>query len=307
MRKRLSALLVSTICAFSLGLVACGGSSGSAAAPGEAKTEPEAVEKVVDPSEKFLGTWKLAAAETNGIVFVGNFEMALQSADGIVATINEDGTGTLATGDDSSKFNWTLTSDDVMTITNAEADKADGDAATDASDDAATDDAATGEQSEADEIISDTDSMTLTYKDDALILEPKDEEIKMLLTFSKDGTLKDIKPIDYASATPVKETSELVGDWGLGGMSYNGATIYGDVETLGALTGIEGDFTMKVSEDGTAVMFGQPVSLVTEDGVVKVDPGNETNLPLYMVEQGVIVHMTPGVEDTDVAILFTKQ
>ena len=70
MKKRIQVVLVALVCAFAIALVGCGGNgtAGESKSGGEGKTAVQ-----IDPSEKFIGTWKLAALKTQGVTMVGDF------------------------------------------------------------------------------------------------------------------------------------------------------------------------------------------------------------------------------------------
>lgn len=108
---------MSLLCVCGLGLAACGRKSDSGVDSGGAVEEV-----VVDPSEKFLGSWELAAMEFQNITVVGDIssvvglvdeEMGEASESGklMVFEFKDDKTGVVTFAGDTATFTWELADD----------------------------------------------------------------------------------------------------------------------------------------------------------------------------------------------------
>ena len=243
MKNRLLVWLCSlALCTCGLTLAACGsaGSEGGGdavvteeEAPQEEAKQEEAKqeEAPVDPNEKFLGEWKLALMESQGLSITGDLSEMLGATSGVVLKINEDSTGSLALGDEGGDFTWDLRDDNTITMVIEDS---------------------TSEDAE-------TTSVDVAYADDVLSFELKDEENDARLSFTKDGTIEGYDSVTVDTLTDFSSNDQLVGSWNMCGITMGTMTAYGDPETIASLSGLD-SVDLEFSEDGTTTFNGSSVN-----------------------------------------------
>ena len=257
MRKHLSALLVTMLCACCLGLIACGdsGSSSSAASDSASSAaesasapesssaaESESSSAAADPSEQFIGDWKLAGMELNDVTVIGD----LSAVGGGTASLSivDNGTGTLALDDDSGTFTWKQADDASLTITPDQ----DGE-------DAAFNGTATA-----------------VYQDGTVRVILENDGQSGTLIFSKDGTIEGLEPLSTDDATDITSEEALIGTWKVSAATMEGATMYGDSASLAAMNGSE-EMIITFEEGGKATVLGSDAAWSVDDkGAVINDP-----------------------------------
>ena len=196
--------------------------------------ETTAAESAVD----FTGTWKLAAAESEGVTMAGNFGEIAGIDDVGQIVIKEDGTGEIKLGDDSVSFKWEQKGDDRITLT---------------SDD---DNEYIGE------------SADVICKDDALFMEMKQDGKTARGIFTRDGSYAEARVFDMDDAKAITSEDELLGTWKMTGLKMAGISVYGDPDNLTEMnSGIDSSVTFK--EGGVATMN-------TGDGTWKLDDDGAT-------------------------------
>ena len=299
MKKRLQVVLVALVCAFAIALAACGGGSGGSAG-GSGGGSGDAVVQV-DPSEKFIGTWKIAALKTQGITMVGNFADILNIAgmasedidtsqidtsEGVLAlTIAEGGTGSINYLGNTVNLTWELSNDDTLVATLERTD--------------------TSESSEAP--LGDTDTVSFVYQDDALVATLPMEEQEATMTFTADGKLADIQAIDLSKATAVTSADELTGTWQMGALCMMGVTAYADPASLAQMySGGESDVDMSLvfGDDGSVTFMGTDAALVIDDDGAKIDM-TYLQLPITQIDDMLVIDMG-GLFGVDMAFGYTK-
>ena len=277
MKKRMTLLITALLCATALVLPACGGSSGSAGGGGTA------AEEKVDPSAKFVGTWKFAAAQIQGITMTGDISTFIEGADdGIILTITEDGKGSLALGEDSADLTWELTDDETITLT---VDKK--------SDDTSTD-----------EIIDESQPVPVKYLDGALSMEMKNEDMSGAMIFSQDGTWAGATMISADSLTEITDSKDLVGEWKLTGVTMQGVCMYGSAEDLSSIVPTDTDTTISINDDGTAKAMGEDMEWKVDDSGAKLVAGG-SELPLKAYDGGIALDMS-GFFGAELVMLYSK-
>ena len=227
MKVTVSKLMVTLLSAGCLALAACGGGSADTTSSGgeTAKTTEVVETPAADPSEKFIGDWKLAGVISQGITMTGDLSAMFESEETSALSIKSDGTGTLTFADDSNDITWKQKDDDTLTISIADAE--DPFAAT----------------------------IELKSKDDELFLEMSNDEFSGTLIFTADGTTKNAKEISFAEGSDITSEDELLGTWNLTGVRMMGASMYGDASDLSVLAGSE-DASITFEAGGTCTMFG---------------------------------------------------
>ena len=109
MRKQVSALLASMLLAGGLMLPACGGGNSAQDTSNASEAATEEVQEVKeDPAKKFIGEWRLAAAESNGVTMAGDLSIMLGEDVSFTFTLNEDGTGNFAFSEEKANLTWKL-------------------------------------------------------------------------------------------------------------------------------------------------------------------------------------------------------
>ncbi len=285
LRKYLSYVLVLVLGIGCLGLIACGGSgsSGNSEKTAEEQTaekteeapapEPEVV---VDPSEKFIGEWKMAGLQANGVTMVGDLSAITEDASSSMV-IAEDGTGTFAFGEDSTTLTWTLKSDDVITVTLKPTDE---DATLPA-------------------------TVDVTYQDECLSLALDSDEVSGILVYSKDGKITNMQEIALGNATDIASADTLVGTWKLSGVRMSGLSVYGDPAALEEMMGDTADPTMVFNEDGTIMAFDSECTWeVTESGAtINID---EVSIPVKAFGDNILVDFG-SVLGMDMVFMYSHQ
>lgn len=271
MKKRLTLLMSMLLCVTALVLSACGGSSGGGAA------------EQADPSAKFVGTWKLAAAKMQGITMTGNIGMFFEGADeGIVLSITEDGKGSLSAGEDTADATWELSDDDTITLTVVK--KSDDDS--------------------TDSLLDEEKPIPVKYLDGALSMEIEREEMSGSMIFTADGTWDGATMVSSDSLKEITDSKDLVGEWKLAGVTMQGICMYGSAEDLSTIVPTDTDTTITINEDGTAKAMGQDMKWTVDDNGAKLNAAGG-DLPLRAYDGGIALDMSDffGVE---LIALYTK-
>ena len=239
MKKFLTVLCASMLCFCCLALAACGGGGASSSAASSASSNASSSAAPADPSEKFVGDWKIAAVEMNGVTMVGDFTTLLgEDSAGMSMSIKKDGTGSMTLGDDAVDITWTQKGDDAITVTPVK---------------------------ESDDIT----TVDVAFEDNALKMEMKDDSFTGTAIFTADGTYSSAKEISADGAKPITSEDALIGTWKLTGANLMGVSMYGDADDLAAAMGNISDTTLAFEKGGTAKAFG-------EDGAWKVGSDGAT-------------------------------
>ena len=282
-----AAVCLSMVC---LGLVACGNSASSSAASSSASASSAASSAAASESasassesasasaantaDKFVGTWTIAAAESQGVTMAGNFGEMIGMSDTGNLTINADGTGEMKLGDEGGAIKWEATGDDAITIT-AE---------------------------------SSSETVPVTYKNDALFMEITQDGQTANAIFTKDGVYADAKQIDKSQAKPITSEGDLLGTWKLTGMVMMGITIYGDADSLSAMSG-DVDQSMTFEQGGT-------FKSGTSEGTWAVDANGATisgtditgeyTSPLLMQGDMLLIDMSEAMQGMEFILVYEK-
>ena len=312
MKKHLGIILAALLCAGCLGLAACGGSSSqgqsdegsgaesapaatseavapeadtsSAAEPAapaaeaDTSTSPEPAAPAAaagDPSEKFVGSWKLAAASTQGVTVTGDFNQIDLSIGAL--ELAADGTGTVNLNGENISFAWKPAGDNAIEIVKGAAEE-------DASDMPA--------------------AQILCDEHGALVIPLEGEDFEGTMTYTKDGKLEGAKTISAEGAKPVTSIDGLAGTWVMSGISMGGASMTGEPEALAAIGGYD-DPTLVFNEDGTAALCGNDAAWKEGDeGIVLADATVE--YPVKSLGDNEIVLDLSSITNMEFLLLFTK-
>ena len=284
---------IAVLCALSLALVACGGkpapaSSGTDEAATTEATSTEATNSTTSSTTTEaatpapttpVGTWKVAAAESQGVKMVGDFATIATmfgggdeaAADGYNMTIElkDDGTGTISMGSDSHGITWSE-SGGTISMT------ADGESST---------------------------VMTGTLEDGALKLS-LDDESGMTIIMTQDGTYAGGKTYDISKAKPITSEKALVGTWKLVGISMMGVSMSGDAESMAALFDYDVP-SATFSAGGTANMFGDESTYsVSAEGATIVD--SDISMDLLMLDDNLVIDMSGAVGGMEAYMVLGK-
>jgi len=274
--------IIAALCLSIACLAACGGSgsSGSSdsnkqaeetsapaeAAPAAETSEPAEAAAPAEPAAEpaaqnagFVGSWMIAAAETQGVTMGGNFgDMFGETTGSMGMTIEEGGTGSMAYGEDAIPLTWTQQSDDTIIITVEN----------------------TGE----DGAVNITET-PVTLKDGALFMKMETDEMTGTLIFTADGNYADARQITLEGATPVTSEDQLLGTWNLVGVNMAGVSMYGAPEDLSAMMGGT-DMSMTFEEGGVVKMSeAEATWAITDEGAVLTTAGlsGDMECPLLLI------------------------
>lgn len=290
MKKYLAMLCAAMLCACCLGLAACGAPSASSSAASSegsasASAEASASSAAADPAAKFVGTWKLAGAEMEGVTIAGDLSAVLGDALDMQIAIAEGGTGAIAFNGESVDFAWEAAGDDAIALTVA-ADEETAEDLTSALGSAGGD-----------------ATLNLAYEDGALVMAVNEDAEDGKLFFTQDGTVQGAAVIDITAGTPITDESALVGDWKLAGMSMMGMSVYGDAETIAAMAGST-DMSLSLAAGGTGTLAGEEIAYtVGADGAAIGADG--VMLPLLALGDGIALDMTE-VAGLEMVLVYTK-
>ena len=272
MKKRLQVVLVALVCAFAIALAACGGGSGGSAG-GSGGGSGDAVVQV-DPSEKFIGTWKLAGAETQGVTLVG--DLSSMNVGSAQLVIKDDGTGEMSMDDQKTAFTWEQTGDNTLTL-------------------------ALESQSKNETI---DKAPEVIYEDGLLKIAIEANDQSGALLFSTDGKIEGMASLSMDDATAVTSEDELIGSWKISGVSYGGAYMFGDAASLAAINGSE-EMVVTFDKDGKATMLGDEAKWsIGDDGAVIED---DSGLSIAVKALGDDILMDVGAAfGMDMVMRFSK-
>lgn len=284
--KKFRTYLVSVIAALCLmlacvSLVACSGgsSSSSSAASSSAASSSAASSKAASPSEQIVGTWKVAAAEQNGLILGGNFGQLLGVGDNGGLTFNADGTGTLTLNSETYSFTWTEGDGGTINI---------------------------APQSE--NAIMKQSIVPVTIKDGAVFMSMEDNGQQGNLIFTKDGNYDKAKQISMADAKPITSEAALLGTWTMVGMNMGGISAYGNAEALkGAMGGSETSVTFK--EGGVADLSdGTGSWTIGANGatLTSTDITGTHTVPVMQLGSEIAIDYTEAYGGTEFVFVFAK-
>ena len=279
-KKYLAALIIALIAVLSLAMfTGCGSGSDSGASDQTDAEAAEEAEEPADPAELFTGTWIFAAAESEGVTMAGDFATIFGEDGGVASlTINDDGTGEMKLGDDSSTLKWALKSDKSITIKPDE---------------------------ETDEV---GDEVEVFYQDDSLRMEMKEDDQSATVIFTKDGKYAGAKIIDMSEAVPITSADELIGTWSMTGLKMMGVSCYGSKEALKNLSGGE-ETTITFNKDGTIDMSGESGTWKVDSNGATVSGSDSTGsytAPIMKLGDDITFDLTEHYSDMEFVLLFSK-
>lgn len=285
MKKRLSIFCLAVLCACALTLSACGNNAKDQDAT--ATTEVAVEAKPLDvAAKKYLGEWKLACVQTEGITIAGDFSMMLPEGQSITIEVNKDGTASMVFIEDKCDFAWELNDDDSVTIS-------------------VLGDNETAQNAIA--VMGGKDTSTLVLQDDAMVMTVDSDDLSAVFTFTKDGTLAGFEALSGAEANNITSADELVGEWMLSGMSISGMTVYGSTDDLAELSGASADTSMIISEDGSGMVMGSDITWKVDENGATFTYGEDTTLAVKSLNGDLILDMTELFgSETETVMRFSR-
>ena len=300
MTKPLATVAIACLMAACLSLAACGGSgsssaassaaSGSAASASASASSASASSSAASSAaassassassadSTFVGTWLVAAVESQGLLMGGNFGSMFGEADNISLVINADGTGSMAMGDDSGQITWTAEGADSIWVTPQ------------------------GDEASIQEAIQ------VTMKDDALFMpiEQDGQQVNVILT--KDGNYDKAKQITLDDAQPITSEADLIGKWTLVGMNMGGVSMYGDAAAMAAAMGGEESW-INFKEGGVLEMStGEGSWAVSADGatITTTDITGTNTVPVVKLGDEIAVDYSAVYEGLPFIMVLAK-
>lgn len=221
MKKKVLTGIVFVLCmAFCFSILAgCGDSESS-------KSASAKFGNVATIATHYVGTWKLAAAGSEGITMAGNFSDLMGVEDKATLILYENGTGEMSFDEDPTKFTWVETGENKITLIPTEGSK---------------------EGSNTNKTID------AIYKDEALFMDMEEDGKTATMIFTHDGKYAEARIISLDNATPITSEDDLIGVWKMTGMNLMGISIYGSAEALSAMSGGQ-DMSITFEKSGKAVM-----------------------------------------------------
>ena len=270
--------------ATSVTLGACGGSAPQATT----ETQEAAVteEESANPSEKFMGEWKFAYVESDGLTMVGDLaalEEEVGESVNIGVVFNEDGTGHLIAGDEQVEVTWELNGDGDLVATQVEDKEA--------------------------------EPMTFKYEDGELhginvsVDEETSEQSELIISFTHDGKSEKVAVPKVADATGITSADALVGKWSLSGMSFMGITFSGSAEKVAGMFSDQSVST-EFKDDGTCTFFDQECTYTVGDSGATITYEG-SSVPLKQLGDNIIVDLTDSLGaalgmDTEFFFIYNK-
>ncbi|HAM16776.1 MAG TPA: hypothetical protein DCP91_13180 [Eggerthellaceae bacterium] len=299
-------------------LAACGSQGGSASASASASSS------AASATDKFVGEWKLAGAETQGITVAGDFSQLIGTSMTMGLTIAADGTGTFSYNGQAVNVAWEASGDDAITLkgtepetsasaASASADAASASASADANASAeaaaasAGADAAAAASGQVDSALQSAEGVKVAYRADveALAMEITEQSMTLTALFTADGKLSGMPEISAEAAQPITSESDLLGSWKLSGMNMMGITMYGDISSLAAIAGESGtDTSLVLEEGGKGTMSGSAVTwTVGPEGATISEGGMNTSAKMLNGELLIDLSAATGV---DMQLVYAK-
>lgn len=232
-------------------------------------------------SESVVGTWKLAAIESQGVTMAGDFSEIMDLGEDVNLVVNEDGTGNMTIENETVTFSWSDSGD-------------------------------AGIELNADGAISEEtgNATTLSLKDGAVFMKFVTEDSQeAYLIYTKDGNYDKAKLITMDGATDITSADELIGKWNLIGMNMMGISAYGDAENLKEISGGE-DMYMEFREDGTVDMSGTTGSWTVGEGgatLTSSDISGEHTVAIKKTEDGIIMDYSESMGGMQFIVLLEKE
>lgn len=271
MKRRMTWTLAAMLtCAITLG--GCGGGSTpqeptaqeDAIVAEQDAANPDEQTEQANPAEKFVGSWKFAYLQEDGVTVIGNPEF-LEETFGqtidISVTFEEAGTGTITLGNETHDITWEVddAGDSVLVLTDDE----------------------------------NTVPSTFKYEDGELHTPTNDTTGVMTLT--PDGKSEKVKAVSLADAVDITSADELVGEWKLTGQLVGGLFITGETDKLLEYTN-EGFASASFKDDGTCTLLGYDVTYsVGENGATIDTKGG--SIPVKTMEGDLIIDLAPISDD----------
>ena len=269
--RALGFLLAPVLALSCVALVACGQAPSSG---GPDQTTAATPETPVDPTQKFIGTFKLAAAEYGDVTLSGDMSSVLEQSGSSSLEIKADNTGSVTFAGSTVPFDWKLKDDNALDATLK------GDSA--------------------------ASSSTITYADDALKFVMTADGESMTLIFTADGTYSKAKVISMDQGTAITNESDLIGTWKIVGASYNGASAYGTSDALSKMG--MGQIATVTFETGGKVKVDDSEGTYTVDanGASITIAGSSTTIPVKKLGNDLMIDGSGVVQGINVIILLGK-
>lgn len=283
MRKRVKMMVAAAVCAVTMFVVGCGNADNKTVSDA-----PAAVEEAtpVDSKEKFVGEWKLAYIESDGVTVAGDLsglkELAGEDISIVVKLANE-GTGSMSVGPNNTEVTWELVDDDNIKIK------------------LLNDFGEEGNESKEPPVIDATYGdgelrldMSNASADDSEGEEGLAEGVtEGVMVLTPDGTSDKIQAVTLDDATKITSKDALVGDWNLCGIGMFGLYMYGDTENVSKVMGDESNTVSFKSDDTCKFFDADGTYKVGNDGaVVSVQEMGDEGVPVLALGDDIVVDMS---------------
>lgn len=297
MKKYLALICAAMLCVCCLALAACGGGSGSAA-PASGSAAASASGSSATAADKAVGSWQLAAIESQGITIAGDFSMFLGSNDKITMNVEKDGKASMSMGGETANLTWEA-SGDAIKFKKDESSSASS-ASTSASDSTSNPFFDSSE--------SGSSEFTANIKDGALIIDISQADQSMSMIFTADGTYEGAKIIDPSKADKITAEADLVGEWKLSGMNMMGISMYGSPSDLSAMMGSTdtsaADLSVKLEAGGKGTIMGEACTYTVDSNGVTVSLSGQS-LPIKKLGDDIVIDFT-ALYGMEFAFAFSK-
>ena len=260
--------------------VAKPGSQPAASSASSASASASASQQASAPAgsaDKFVGDWKLAGVETQGVSICGDVSNVLGFEGAL--SIAKDGTGSLDVDKEKVTFNWEQAGDDAITLNSL-----------------------TGDSNNMLQ-----DNFTVSYKDEAISFTMKADGMEGSMIFTKDGTVKWMREISMDNAEGISSSDVLNGTtWNLTGVAMQGVSMYGDAEAIGSfMPSSMASTSVKFKKDGTVNLMGEDATWkITNKGNAVITAGSE-KVTVKKLGDDIVIDLSDYVA-TDLVMLLSK-
>ena len=229
-------------------------------------------------ADKFLGDWKLAGLEAQGVSLCGDVAGVLGHEAAL--SISSDGTGALTIDDTDVGFEWEQSGDNAITITSF---------------------------SSGEDLDMFGDNVSVTYKEGTLALEVDSGDMKGSMIFSKDGTVKWMRQISMDDAKKISSEDVLKGTtWNLTGMAMDGVSMTGDADAIGSfMPESMKSTTIKFKKDGTVNFMGEDATWKITDKGNAVIVDDKSKVQVKSLDDDIVVDLSEYA-GTDLVMLLSK-
>lgn len=232
-----------------------------------------------DPAQKFVGTWKIAAVEQKGVTMGGNFGELLGVDENGDLVISDNGTGTMAMGEESAPLSWAPETEDSIYVT-----------------------------IQSEDGVSTQEATLVTLKDDALFFPYEQDGEKVTLIYTSDGMYANARQISTEGTEAITSESELLGTWKTVGLNMGGISMYGEADRLEEAMG-GGESSITFEEGGVAAMSsGDGTWTVGANGATITSEGltGKTTCPITKRGDEIFIDYSEAFGGTEFILVLAK-